>query len=401
MANVHTILERPQQTREAGRQRLVPFAKPWMGQAEMDAVCRPIASGWIGQGPEVATFEGEFAEFVGAEHACAVSNCSAALHLALLAVGTVAGDEVVTVSHSFVATAAAILHCGATPVFVDIEPTSLNMNMGQVEAAITPRTRAVVCVHQLGMPCDLKAIAETCRKHGLALVEDAACAVGSEILWNGRWERIGRPHGDVACFSFHPRKLIATGEGGMLTTSSAQLARTMRLQRQHGMSVSDSARHKSRKVVFEEYPLLGFNYRMTDLQAAIGRCQLRRLPEMIDRRHALGRRYGELLAGVPGLGLAEEASWARNNWQSYSVRLPEDCDQVGVMQYMLDRGVATRRGVMCAHLEAGLAGRGRWTDLCKSEDAQTKCILLPMYHELTDADQQYVAEVLGEACERR
>src|SRR5262245_27331038 len=188
----------------------IPVAKPVLDEQEVEAVRRVILSGWVTQGPEVAAFEQEFADYVGARHACAVSNCTTALHLALKAVGVGPGDEVVTVSHSFIATANAVHYCGATPVLVDIEPAGFNMAPDAIAAAVTPRTKAILCVHQLGMPCDLSRILPIARAHGIPLIEDAACAIGSEILWDGRWERIGRPHGDIACFSFHPRKVVTT-----------------------------------------------------------------------------------------------------------------------------------------------------------------------------------------------
>src|SRR4051812_16674952 len=186
---------------------MIPVARPSIGAEEFEAVRRPLESGWLTQGPEVAAFEREFAAFVDAPHACAVSNCTTALHLALLAAGVRAGDEVITVSHSFIATANSIRYCQAVPVFVDICPQTFNIDPKRVEAAITPSTRAILCVHQMGMPCDLTSLVAIAREHSIPLIEDAACAIGSEILWDGDWEKIGKPHGDAACFSFHPRKI--------------------------------------------------------------------------------------------------------------------------------------------------------------------------------------------------
>jgi dTDP-4-amino-4,6-dideoxygalactose transaminase len=376
---------------------MIPIAKPVMGEAEALAARRAILSGWISQGPEVAAFEGEFARDVGASHACAVANCTVALHLALVAVGVGPGDEVITVSHSFIATANCIRYCGATPVFVDIEPGTFNMDPRLVEAAITPRTRAILCVHQMGMPCDLRAIVGIARRRSLPVVEDAACAIGSEIRWDGRWERIGKPHGDIACFSFHPRKVISTGDGGMLTTANAEWGERFRRLRQHAMSVPDTVRHGASQVIFEAYPEVGFNYRMTDIQAAVGREQLKRLPDIVAQRRALASAYRELLADIPGLQLPEEPAWARSNWQSYCVRLPARCDQRGVMQAMLDAGVSTRRGIMCSHLEAAYRELPRPHPLRASEGAQDECVLLPLYPGLNHVDQQRLAEVLAQA----
>lgn len=379
----------------SGPAKIIPVIRPVMDERELEAVRRPILSGWVTQGPEVAAFEREFAAAVGAPHACAVSSCTTALHLALLAADVRPGNEVITVSHSFIATANSIRYCGAKPVFVDIEPETFNMDPALVEPAITERTRAILCVHQIGMPCDLEAILAIAQRHSLPLIEDAACAIGSEILWHGAWEKIGKPHGDLACFSFHPRKLITTGDGGMITTSNAEWDRQFRLWRQHGMSVPDTARHGAREVIFESYPELGYNYRMTDLQAAIGREQLQRLPGILERRRFLAGRYRELLAGVPGLGLPKEPAWARSNYQSYCVRLPEGCDQRAVMQSLLDQGIATRRGIMCAHRERPYAGGSE--RLPHSEAAQDHSILLPLFHQMTEDDQQRVARALRQA----
>lgn len=393
----------------------IPIAKPFLGEEEVQAAARAIRSGWVTQGPEVAAFEQEFAAYVRAPHACAVSSATTSLHLALRAVGVAQGDEVITVSHSFIATANAVRYCGAIPVFVDIEPRTFNMDPSLIERAITPRTRAILCVHQVGMPCDLSAIVPLARRHRLAVVEDAACAVGSEILWEGKWERIGRPHGDVACFSFHPRKLVTTGDGGMLTTRSADFDAKFRLWRQHGMSVADTVRHGSQQVVFESYDQLGYNYRMTDIQAAVGREQLKRLTAVVERRRKLAARYFELLAGISGLQLPVEPAWARTNWQSFCVYLPEDADHKQVMQAMLDDGISTRRGIMCAHREPAYPA-GAWTcgsgdrscacgarcrRLVHSERAQDHCVLLPLFDDLSEHDQQRVAESLAKAIRTR
>jgi dTDP-4-amino-4,6-dideoxygalactose transaminase len=387
----------------------IPIAIPFMGEAEAAAASRVILSGWVTQGPEVAAFEAEFAEEVGAKYACAVSNCTTALHLALLAVGVQPGDEVITVSHSYIATANSIRYCGATPVFVDIEPQTYNINPLLIESVISDRTRAILIVHQMGMPCDLKAIIDIARQYNLPVIEDAACAIGSEILWDGQWEKIGKPYGDIACFSFHPRKVITTGDGGMITTNNLEWDKQFRLWRQHGMSVPDTVRHGAKQVIFESYPMLGYNYRMTDIQAAVGREQLKRLPEIVNRRRELAARYQELLADIPGLKLPTEPKWAKSNWQSFCVRLPNNCDQVQVMQAMLDAGVSTRRGIMCAHREpaynqekwsCGIQAetcdcqKGNCALLIESEKAQDNSIILPLFHQMSEPEQDYIVKLL-------
>jgi perosamine synthetase len=373
---------------------VIPIAMPVLEKAEADAAHEAVLSGWVSQGPQVAAFEREFAELVGATHACAVSNCTTALHLALLTVGVGPGDEVVTASHSFIATANAIRYCGATPIFVDIDPKTYNIDPQQVAEAITGRTRAILAIHQMGMPCDLPALADVANRHGIPLIEDAACAAGSEIRINGQWERIGKPRGHIACFSFHPRKVITTGEGGMLTTSNPEFDRKFRLCRQHGMSVADTVRHGSQRVIFEDYLLVGFNYRMTDFQAAVGRKQLERLPDLVARRRFLANCYKKLLSDVEGLGLPVEPDWARSNWQSYCVRLPERLNQKAVMQALLDQGIATRRGVMCSHREAPYSGDTQRHDLRLSEDVQDHSILLPMYAQMREEDLVRITDAL-------
>lgn len=376
---------------------MIPITKPSVGTAEADAAAKVVMSGWLSQGTQVAAFETAFAALAGAPYACAVSNCTVALHFALLAAGVGAGNEVVTVSSSFIATANVIRQCGAAPVFVDIGPNDLNMDPARIAAALTPRTKAILCVHQLGMPCDLGRILPIAREAGLPVIEDAACAIGSQLRVGGAWESVGAPHGDVACFSFHPRKLVTTGEGGMITTRNPEWDRLFRLWRQHGMTVTDLARDRSDQVVFEEYVVPGFNQRMTDVQAAIGLCQLRRLPEILAARRTLVGWYQELLAEIPGIQCPREPAWARSNWQSYCVRLPLGTDQRAVMQAMLDRGVATRRGVMCAHLEPAYAHLRPRFPLPESESARDGRLLLPLFPQMTEAVQEEVVSALREA----
>ena len=246
-------------------------------------------------------------------------------------------------------------------------------------------------VHQMGLPCDMAAVLAVADRHGLPVVEDAACAIGSEIRVGGRWERIGRPHGTVACFSFHPRKIITTGDGGMLTTRDPALDAKFRLLRQHAMSVPDTVRHGAKSVIFEEYPVVGFNYRMTDIQAAVGAVQLRRLPGILARRVELAERYTRALADIPGLVPPHVPEYARTNYQAYPVRvLPEyPLTRDQLMQALLDNRVATRRGIMNAHQEAAYASAGPY-HLPESEAARDSVILLPLFHSMTDEEQDYV-----------
>jgi dTDP-4-amino-4,6-dideoxygalactose transaminase len=390
----------------------IPIVRPQLGEAEALAVASVIRSGWVAQGPEVAAFESELASAVGAPHAIAVSSCTAALELCLRALGVGLGDDVVTVSHSFIATANAVVAVGARPIFVDIDPATLGMDASLLEGALTPKTRAILCVHQLGFPCALPAILDIAARHKIPVIEDAACAIGSNLDIGGSWQTIGRPHGLAACFSFHPRKIITTGDGGMITTADPAMAGRLRQLRQHAMSVSSTLRHDSQRVVFESFAEPAYNFRMTDMQAAMGRTQLARLPQTIATRRALADRYRAALDDHPILSPPQELPWMRANFQSYPLRLRPGArlSQVEVMQHLLDRGVASRRGVGNAHMEPAYAStpwscgpvpcdtqvhrQGRCLRLRRSEEARDQTIMIPLFHGMTEQEQDHVLATL-------
>lgn len=372
--------------------RTIPVARPFLGPEEEDAVIEVLRSGWVSQGPRVAEFEKKFAEYVGAQYAVAVSSCTTALQLALLVAGMKAGDEVLCPSLSFIATANAIIYAGARPVFVDIDPATYNIDPACIASAITPRTKAILVVHQIGLPAALSEIEAIAQRNGLLVLEDAACAIGSE--YKGR--RIGAPHSALACFSFHPRKILTTGEGGMITTGDPQVADRLKRLRQHAMSLSDVTRHSSSKIMIESYDEVGYNYRMTDLQAGIGLVQLRRVSDMIQRRRELAERYSSELASLPWLVLPQESTECRHNFQSYMVRLSSDAPlgRDELMQSLLNCGVSSRRGIMAIHREPPYI-REDWNSRLPVTNLVTDTsMVLPLYHDMTEDEQAYVIKCL-------
>jgi perosamine synthetase len=373
-------------------ERSIPVARPSFRKEEEAAVLEVLRSGWVSQGPRVAEFEKRFAEYVGAAHAVAVSSCTTGLHLALLAAGVKSGDEVICPSLSFIATANSIAYAGAVPVFADIDPATYNMDPRSIENLITTKTRAILAVHQVGLPCDLATITDVADAHGLAVVEDAACAIGSE--YNGL--RIGAPHAAMACFSFHPRKILTTGEGGMITTADEQLAARLRRLRQHAMTVSDLVRHNSSQVVTESYDEIGYNYRMTDLQAAVGLVQLRRLDDMLAERRRLAARYSEALATLGWITPPCEPVNCRHNYQSYMVMLRDEApvSRDALMQYLLDRGVSTRRSVMATHREAPYWNPDTNERLPNTNWAADHGLVLPLFYSMSEGEQDYVIQQL-------
>ena len=368
----------------------VPFARPYLTGKEADAVAEVIASGWVSQGPRVREFERAFAERVEAPEAVATTSCTTALHLALYASGIGPGDEVIVPSLSFIATANAVWQCGATPVFADIDPRTYNLDPAATERAITARTRAIMPVHQVGLPADMDRFLDLADRHRLILVEDAACAIGA--TYNGK--PIGSL-GPVACFSLHPRKVITTGEGGMITVHDPELADRMRKLRAHAMDISDLDRHSVKDVVFERYRERGFNLRLTDMQAAMGLCQLSALDLILANRRRLAERYTAALERIPGLEPPYEPPYAVRTWQSYCVRVTARA-AVGrdeLMRRLLADGIPTRRGVMAIHREGAYSGTAG--PLPHTEAAADEVLMLPLFADLTTEQQDYVIAQLA------
>jgi len=370
----------------------IPVAIPFLGREEEEAAVRAIRSGWVTQGPRVKEFEDQFAEYVGAKHAVATTSCTTALHAALAVSGVGPGDEVIVPSLSFIATANAVVHCGARPVFVDIDPATCNMDPGLLPGVITSRTKAVMPVHQVGLPADIDVIKAIAHDHGLLLIEDAACAIGSAY----KGKRIGG-HGNTACFSFHPRKIITTGEGGMITTDDADLAARLRRFRHHGMSVSDMERHQANTVIIEQYPEVGYNYRMTDIQAAIGIEQMKKLDDIIEKRRAIAASYDRHLSAMPGVRVLRVPEYSYHNYQSYWIEIQETSpvSRDSLMAKLLEKGISTRRGIMAIHREQCYASYA--VSLPATEKITGSTVLLPLYPSMTPEETAYVIVAIGES----
>jgi dTDP-4-amino-4,6-dideoxygalactose transaminase len=369
---------------------MIPVIRPWLGEEEAEAAAEAVRSGWVAQGPRVAEFEQAFATFAGAGHGIAVSSCTTGLHLALYLLGVGPGDEVVVPSFSFIATANAAKYVGATPVFADVDPLTGNLTAATVSAVLSPRTAAVIGVHQGGTPFDVEAMEALCSAKQIALVHDSACAAGSTYR--------GQPVsslGSLAAWSFHPRKLLTTGEGGMLTTSDPGWAVRLKRLREHGMSVSAADRQASSGVKLEQYEEIGFNFRMTDIQAAIGLIQLAKLPEVVTRRRELAERYHKMLAEIDGLRWVADPEYGTTNYQSFWVVLPDAYPGtvVDVLEGLLARGVSARRGIMASHLEPAYAMP---SDLPVTEYLTRRSLILPLFHQMTEAEQDTVVTALAE-----
>lgn len=363
----------------------VPLASPWTGEDELAEVAAVLASGHLSQGPRVAEFEAMVAEVTGSRYAVATSSCTTAMHLALAALGIGPGDEVLVPDFTFPATANVVVQQGAVPVLVDVEPGTYNVDPADLARHVTARTRAVMPVHLFGLSADLDPCLELAREHGLAVIEDAACAIGATYK--------GRPCGsvgDVGCFSFHPRKVITTGEGGMVVTDRPDVAERLRLLRSHG-GVRQGGRF-----TFED---AGFNYRLSDVHAALGIAQMRRLPEILARRRALAARLTEQLDAMDGIRPPQEPVEAGHAYQAYVAVLDEGLDRDKVIAALAERGVESTIGTYALSAQPFFARAYGYEEgrLPCSAGLARRSLALPLFPQMSDAQVEHVAGALGAA----
>jgi UDP-4-amino-4-deoxy-L-arabinose-oxoglutarate aminotransferase len=373
----------------------LPLSRPSLGEEEIGEVLDVIRSGWITSGPRVKRFEEEFSRYVGARHAVAVNSCTAALHVALLAHGMGRGDEVITSSMTWSATVNMIEVAGAKPVFADVDRKTLQITPESVAAAVTERTRAILPVHFAGQACDLDGLAAIATPRGLTMIQDAAHAVGTEF----RGKRIGSD-GVTACFSFHPIKNITTGEGGMITTGSDELAEKFRLLRFHGVNRDAWSRYGNVDSPRYETVTPGWKYGLTDLQAALGIHQLAKLDSFIERRTRLAELYHAQLAGIDGVKpLGRATGTNRHAWHLFVVTIEADrfgCDRDRFMQLMARQGVGTGLHFTAVHLHGYYRSRYGYGpgDLPNTEWASDRVVSLPLFPGMNDADVSRVCEAI-------
>lgn len=365
----------------------IPLQKPYFDKEEEEAVVEVLRSGWVAQGPKVAEFEEALRKYVGSSYAVATTSATTALFLSLHALGIKEGDEVLVPSFSFIATTNVVVHTGAKPVFVDIDPNTYNIDPLKVEEKITKKTRAIIPVDQVGLPADLGRILQIAKKNKLHVIEDAACALGS--VYKGR--KIGS-FGELICFSFHPRKVLTTGEGGMIVTNNKSLADNLRILRHQGMLVSDFARYKSTKIIFEEYPVVGFNFRLSDIQATVGIEQVKKLSRILKKRSELAKRYTDAFLNSKNINPPFVPDGYVHNWQSYMIRLKPNkkITRNQLMQKLYETGISARTGIMAAHLESPYRKMYPKLSLPETEAASAETITIPLFYQMTQKEQDFV-----------
>ncbi len=373
--------------------RNIQISLPVTGEEEWQAVREPLMSGWLTSGPKVRQFEEMFAQRHNVKHAIAVTSATTALHLALVALDIKEGDEVIVPAFTWVSTANVVLYCRATPVFVDVDPTTFNLDVNDLKKRITSRTKAIIPVHLFGLCADMDAIRAIAPN--IPLIEDGACAAGSAYK--------GRPAGslgEIGCFSFHPRKSITTGEGGMMTTNDDALADKMQMLRNHGASISEEQRHKGAKpYILPDFNLLGYNYRMTDLQGAVGVVQLAKLDQFIDERDKWAAYYTQELASIKWLKTPQYSSDFKHGWQSYVTLVDPKTAPMSrndIMEYLQQQGISTRPGTHAVHMlnfykdTYGIEAE----DFSGAQMANDHSMSIPLHNKMNEEDFQYIVSKL-------
>jgi dTDP-4-amino-4,6-dideoxygalactose transaminase len=373
--------------------RNIPISIPSMGAEEWEALRAPIESGWITQGPKVKEFETLFAERHQVKHALAVSNCTTALHLALLGCGVGKGDEVLVPAFTWVSTANAVMYCGAIPIFVDVDPHTFNINLEEISKKITSKTKAIIPVHLFGLCADIDFVKKNYPE--LKIVEDGACAAGSALR--------GKPAGslgDIGCFSFHPRKSVTTGEGGMLTTNNDEMAGYLDKLRNHGASISEEQRHHGPKpYILPAFDIVGYNYRMTDLQGALGVVQIKKLDQFIDERNYWANYYSEELKEIPWMRTPAVADGYKHGWQSYVTFIDESIAPLkrnDIMEVLQQKGIATRPGTHAVHMLGAYASMFniKPNDFPGAFACDQYSMSIPLHNKMVKEDFDYIIAAL-------
>lgn len=373
--------------------RYIPISLPCMGTEEWEALKEPIQNGWITQGPKVKEFEKLFAERHNVKHALAVSNCTTALHLALIACGVKEGDEVIVPAFTWVSTANAVIYCNATPVFIDIDPITFNLDITQIKNKVTSKTKAIIPVHLFGLCADVDIIKQNFPE--LKIIEDGACAAGASL--NGR---TAGSLGDVGCFSFHPRKSITTGEGGMLTTNDDAIAAHLDKLRNHGASISEEQRHNGPKpYILSAFDIVGYNYRMTDLQGALGTVQIKKLDQFIGERQKWADYYSENLKNISWLRTPQVAEGYKHGWQSYVLYINEEVSPLkrnDMMEVLQQKGIATRPGTHAVHMLGAYANTFNLQphDFPGAYAADQYSMSIPLHNKMVKEDLDYIISAL-------
>lgn len=384
----------------------VPIARTALTEAEIQSVLEPLRSGWLVQGPKVREFEEKWSAFTGAGHSVAVTSCTTALHLSLAALDFGPGDEAIVPAFTWIATANVVEHLGGKVVFCDIDPVTFNLDVAQLEAKITPRTRAILAVHLFGLSAEMAPVLELARKHGLAVVEDAACGFGAK--YHGR--HVGTL-GDAGCFSFHPRKAITTGEGGMITTDDDALAEKLRRLRDHGAAMSDLQRHLgARPYLLADHPDAGYNQRMTDIQGALGSAQMDRAEEIIAERQRLAGVYDAAFESLEWLRTPARPEGYTHGYQSYPCTfIPEPITLESIprirearnawMDRLQQQGISTRPATHAVHMLSFYREKYRLSPECfPNAYAANDCsISLPLFHGMTEAEQEHVIRAVKDS----